>query len=134
MEARAIYEAIVASAPAGLEKELWELMSASHRGKENRVSRRELIGTIFGVHLAEGENLANNSYDRQIREAIEHLRQTHIILSSSGEGGYWLPETMAEVQTYTAEIVSRARKLEDQARKLEQLAVAAFGPQMGLGI
>ena len=132
MEARAIYETIVLDVPAGIDGKVMDILE-NHRGKDARIGRVEMVKAVFGVDLPSGVNLANNRKDRQIREAIERLRQRHIILSSSGEGGYWLPASLAEVEEYTGEIVSRARKLEEQARKLEQMAVAAFGSQMGLG-
>lgn len=131
-EPREVYESIVERVPVGVDADLLAVLQM-HVGKDQRISRRAMIERVFGVKVAEGENLSNNSYDRQIRESIERLRGQHLILSSSGDGGYWMPGSLDEVTEFTAEIVSRARKMEDYARHMERMAVEMFGSQIGFG-
>lgn len=135
MEPKAIYETkIVLTQPEDrddLDAQVLAVLD-DHRGKANRITRLELVNQIFGSNLSTRDNLANIWIDRQVRESIERLRKKTVILSSSGSGGYWLPENLKEVETYSAEIVSRARQLEEQSRQLLHLALETFGPQMRL--
>lgn len=134
MEPREIYEVKIVLGPESQEDLDGQVLSAlfEHRGKSNRIGRRELVNQIYKLNLTKEDNIANLHADRQVRESIERLRKTHIILSSSGNGGYWMPESAAEVERYSAEIVSRARKLEQQSRRLLRMAEENFGPQIRL--
>lgn len=114
-EPRAVYETIKITTPDDLDSRVLAVLNR-HRGKEIRISRRDLVKTVYGIDP--GANLANSREDRQIREAIARLQDTYPILSSSGDGGYWLPESVDEINEYAAEINSRAMKLLEKSRRL----------------
>lgn len=115
-----VYEAIVDDMPAGLTDQVLDVLR-SHVGKPYRIGRRELVAAVFGE--APDGDLANSTHDRQIREAIEVLREKHPILSSSGNGGYWMADSLDELNEYMREVVSRARKLEAQVRMVKTWAL-----------
>ncbi len=125
------YSDIQAAAPEDIDDRVFTAL-APHVGKNNAISRRALIEAVFGRKITSGESIANSTQDRNIRDAIARLQERHAILSSSGCGGYYLPANWEEVTRFASEIVSRARKLERKARRLEQLAAADFGQQMRL--
>lgn len=80
-----------------------------HVGKEARISRGDLVDAIYGVHSVTDD--PNQVGDRRVRASIERLREKWVILSSSGSGGYWLPESESEAQDFIAEMESRAMKM-----------------------
>lgn len=102
-----------------------------HKGKENRISRWELVERVFGREAAANRS-NNNPFDRQIREAIEKYRVTDLIISSSGADGYWLAATMQDIEELAQEYVNRSRKMEEKARDLRRRGSEVFGPQMPL--
>lgn len=101
----------------------------SHRGKENRIGRAELVQEVFGVKVSNAQ-LANNRMDRQIRESIERLRRKYVIISSSGLNGYWFPETEAEAQAFITETENRAMKLLQITRTMRSNVEAQFQPKL----
>lgn len=102
-----------------------------HKGRENRISRWELVERVFGREAAANRS-NNNPFDRQIREVIEKYRVTDLIISSSGADGYWLAATMQDIEELAQEYVNRSRKMEDKARELRRRGAEVFGPQMPL--
>lgn len=103
----------------------------SHNGKEQRISRWQLVETIFGREAALNRS-NNNPYDRRIRAAITKWRDVDLIVSSSSVGGYWLAANMHDVETIAEEYVSRSREMEERARNLRRRGAEVFGPQMQL--
>ncbi len=103
----------------------------SHKGKEHRISRWQLVETIFGREAALDRG-NNNPYDRRIRTVIAKWRDHDLIVSSSSVGGYWLAATMQDVELIAEEYVSRSREMEERARSLRRRGVEVFGPQMPL--
>jgi hypothetical protein len=101
----------------------------SHKGKEQRISRWELVTRIFGVEAAANRS-NNNIYDRRIREAIAKWRDHDLIVSSSSQGGYWLAADMQDVELIAEEYVSRSREMEARARNLRKRGAEVFGPQL----
>jgi hypothetical protein len=103
----------------------------SHKGKENRISRWQLVEMVFGREAA--ANRSNgNGYDRRIREVIEKWRDHDLIVSSSGVAGYWIAADLDDVETIASEYVSRSREMEEKARNLRRRGAEVFGPQMKL--
>lgn len=92
-----------------------------HVGYESRISRRALVENAFDVDLT-GVNLANNSYDRYVRESLVKLQENYPILSTSGGGGYYYAGSADEINRYAAELNSRANKLLKKSRILLKLA------------
>lgn len=109
---REIYEAIVVETPDGLDNQVLAVLQ-NHVGKTNRIKRADLVHKIFSPK--NGFSFTTDSHDRQVRLAIARLRERYPILSSSGEGGYWIADGIGELVEYQREIVSRVRRLEAQA-------------------
>ena len=101
----------------------------SHKGKANRISRWQLVETIFGRDAAANRS-NNNLFDKRIRDAISKWRDHDLIVSSSSVGGYWLAADMDDVEAIAAEYVSRAREMEEHARNLRKRGAEVFGPQI----
>lgn len=117
-----VYPKIKADAAEdGIREKVWTAIQP-HRGAANAITRRELIFQVYGVRVPETEDLSRNHMDRRIRINIEKLRKAHLILSQSGDHGYFIPETLAEVKDYVGEITSRATKLLNQAQKINDMA------------
>lgn len=101
------------------------------KGKENKISRWELVERVFGRQAA-ADRSGNNPYDRKIREAINKWRDIDLIVSSSGSSGYWLAVDMNDIEVIAQEYVNRARDMEEKARNLRKRGAEKFGPQIPL--
>jgi len=115
---------------AEIERQVRHILSF-HKGRENRISRWELVEKIFGREAA-ADRSNNNPFDRQIRSAIEKYRDIDFIVSSSGFAGYWLAADMKDIETIAQEYVDRSRVMEQKARNLRERGEKQFGPQMPL--
>ena len=115
---------------AEIERQVLYILSL-HKGRGNRVSRWELVERIFGREAA-ADRSNNNPYDRKIREIIAKHRDTYLIVSSSGAGGYWLAADMEDVEAIAQEYVNRSREMEQRARDLRKHGTETFGPQIPL--
>lgn len=127
-----VYQEIQVTIPADLPERVLTVIRR-HAGKENRVTRPELVEVIFGIPREE-VNLNSSTLDRQIRETIATLQERYPIISSSGSDGYWWPETMDEVNAYAREIQSRATALFEKSQNVLRSARELFHepPQMRL--
>ena len=116
---RDIYEDIAAASTRdGLDERVLAVLRG-HVGKTNRIRRAELVAMIFaGAHGPYN----TESEDRQVRLAIARLRERHPILSSSGNGGYWMASGIDELVEYQREISSRVRQLEAQSNLVQTWA------------
>ena len=113
-----------------IEAEVRHILSF-HKGRENRISRWELVEHVFGREAAAVRS-NNNSYDRKIRDVIAKYRETDLIVSSSAIGGYWLAADMNDIETIAEEYVKRSREMEEKARNLRKHGMEKFGPQIPL--
>lgn len=102
-----------------------------HRGRENPVSRWDLVEKIFGREAA-ADRSNNNPFDRSIRKVIEKFRDTDLIVSHSGAAGYYLAASYDDIELIADEYVERSRVMEQKARELRRRGAEAFGPQMPL--
>lgn len=98
-----------------------------HVGKEGRISREELVSAIYGARAKDDPNQVG---DRRVRASIERLREKWVILSSSGSGGYWLPESESEAQDFIAEMESRAMKMLQTTGRMKRNLREQFEPRM----
>lgn len=127
-----VYQEIKVTIPADLPERVLEILR-ERIGKDNRVTRPELVELIFGIPRAE-VNLYSSTLDRQIREVIATLQGRYPIISSSGSDGYWWPASMDEVNAYAGEIQSRATALFEKSQNVLRAAQQLFHepPQMRL--
>lgn len=99
------------------------------RKKMSAVTREELV-----YHVPLLVDRVEKISDREIREAIERLRQTPqgaFICSSSGAQGYW-EGSFEEVQACYSEERKRSLTLMARIRKQRDLARRAFQGQLSL--
>ncbi len=113
-----------------VESEVLAILSF-HKGKERSISRWELVERIFGRDAA-ADRSNNNPFDRRIRDVIARNRVKYLIVSSSGQSGYWLAADINDVETIAQEFVERSRQMEELARKIRRNGAEQFGPQMPL--
>lgn len=113
-----------------LESQVRHILSF-HKGRENRISRWELVEKIFGREAA-ADRSGNNPFDRKIRDVIAKYRDIDFIVSSSGSDGYWLAADYNDIETIAQEYVNRSRQMEEKARNLRTRGAETFGPQMPL--
>lgn len=102
-----------------------------HKGKDNAVSRWELVTRIFGQEAAANRG-NNNPFDRQIRQVIEQYRETDLIVSSSSGAGYYLAADMNDIEVIAGEYDRRSVKMLETARNLRKRGMEKFGGQMEL--
>jgi hypothetical protein len=102
-----------------------------HKGKANAVSRWQLVEQVFGREAAANRS-NNNPFDRQIRIVIEKYRDIDFICSSSGQAGYWIAESMEDVEIIIQDYENRSRTMEEKARNLRKRGIETFGPQIAL--
>jgi hypothetical protein len=129
-----VYEALVSEWEAQLEALEHAIFRSLKRAMPGGRTRRELVYDVFGVVIAEGEDINNNTYDRKIRKTIEQMRENLIpIFSSSAESGYRLDisetsismmvdEWQRRMEKY-AEKVHRGRKLIHRIREVGESAI-----------
>ena len=99
------------------------------RKKMSAVTREELV-----YHVPLIVDRVEKISDREIREAIERLRQTPkgaFICSSSGAQGYWMG-SLEEVQACYSEERKRSLTLMARIRKQRDLARRPFQGQLSL--
>lgn len=114
------FEEIRATLPADLESRVLAILK-THVGREQRISRRDLVAQAFGVDM-QAVDLATSTLDRQVRMALESLQDRHPVLSTSGGGGYYYASSADEIARYAAELDSRAHKLLRKSRRLVRQA------------
>jgi len=102
-----------------------------HKGKDNLISRWELVEKIFGRQAAANRS-NNNPYDRKIRDVIAEYRDVDLICSSSGAAGYWLAADMNDIEEIASEYDKRAKDMLTKASHLRKRGSEKFGPQMPL--
>lgn len=92
------------------------------------ITRKGLIRTVFGEEP--GNNLSNDTRDRKIRKAIEHLRDLGLpIVSTSGKAGYKLDTDPKNIEEMIHEWESRIVHLQhrvDAARHYREAFLRIF--------
>jgi hypothetical protein len=102
-----------------------------HKGKENAVSRWQLVEQIFGREAAANRS-NNNPFDRQIRQVISDWRDIDFIVSTSGQEGYWIAADYADVELLASEYEKRALNMLEKKSNLLKRGLERFGPQIEL--
>jgi hypothetical protein len=125
---KAIYETVIQIHSSEKQDELDRTVLRilqRHVGKSARIEREFLVAMVYG----DASPYMNSVHDRRVREAIERLRERHVILSSSGCGGYWLPESQEEAQEFIREMETRARKELHTVSQMRKLLWKQFSGQ-----
>jgi hypothetical protein len=124
-EPKAIYETVItihsSEARDELDRTVLRILQR-HVGKAARIEREFLVAMVYG-------DASGPVADRRVRESIERLRERHVILSSSGCGGYWLPESQEEAQEFIREMENRARKELHTVSQMRKLLWRQFSGQ-----
>lgn len=93
-----------------------------HVGRKNPIGRWELVAKIFGPVPPPDQN-DNNLMDRQVRESIERLRKSGVLICDMGDGvGRYLAETLDEYQAFRLKYGSRAFAIIDTLREMDKAA------------
>lgn len=102
-----------------------------HKGRENAISRWQLVEIVFGREAA-ADRGGNNPFDRQIRKVVEKFRDVDMICSTSGARGYWIASNMNDIEEL-ADVFEKMAKgyLKKKARIIEH-GQREFGGQMEL--
>lgn len=117
-----VYEALVSEWEAQLEEIERAIFRSLKNAMPNGRTRRELVFDVFGVTIAEGEDINNSTYDRKIRKTIEQMRENLIpIFSSSSESGYRLDISETSISMMVAEWQRRKEKYEEKILRGRQL-------------
>jgi hypothetical protein len=109
------YENILAELEAGernsIARRLLDLLKKNPQG----LTRRDLVYAVFGKPAQ--ANINNDTNDRKIRNTIAAMREKCIpIVSTSGEPGYRLDDSLEARRALLGELVSRRNKLNDQIK------------------
>jgi hypothetical protein len=122
---KAIYETVIQIHSSEKQDELDRTVLRilqRHVGKKARIEREFLVAMVYG-------DSSGTVADRRVREAIGRLRERYVILSSSGSGGYWLPESQEEAQEFIREMETRARKELHTVSQMRKLLWKQFSGQ-----
>lgn len=108
---RQIYDGLLTSMPAGVERSTLRVLSF-HVGQKNAITRPDLLAALSTSGFTVG--------DRQMRVTITDLRKAgHLICSSSGDGGYYIAETVDEYREFAR--VEYESKITDMAETLRAM-------------
>lgn len=109
--------------PPGLKRSVLQRVQFGTR--EARITKEELGRYSCGKY--------NATIDRYIRETVEELRTEGFpIVSDSGHAGYYFASSLDEIETLTAELESRSKKMLEQSRMMKRRAIELFGAQQAL--
>jgi hypothetical protein len=110
---------------------VYRLLKA-HIGKNHRITRNALRIEVAGELEMEFIGIS----DRDVRLAIEYLRtetvQGSLILSTSGNAGYWIAESLQELTQCVAEDRRRALSILVRIHKQKKVARKHFIAQENL--
>jgi hypothetical protein len=119
------YDELIAEMPAGLDRSVLRVLSW-HVGIDQAISKLQLMADLAAMGFV--------VEDRQLRRQIQMLRKDgHLICASSGTGGYYLANNLAEYadfaeSEYRSKIVDMATTL----AAMDRSAQAKFGATTGV--
>lgn len=117
-----VYEVLVQEWEGQLEELERAIFRSLRNAMPNGRTRRQLVYDVFGVVIADGEDINNSTYDRKIRKTIEQMRENLIpIFSSSAESGYRLDISETSISMMIAEWQRRMEKYQDKIHRGRQL-------------
>ncbi len=99
---------------------------ALHRGKENAVKRWDLVVKLFG----EGSDIPRtdgNTYDRQVRDAVERLRNHGVLILNLNDGrGRYLAANEDEYLEFRNVYVKQVKSIAAVLRVMDKQAVRVY--------
>jgi len=107
-----------------LVRRVFDHLSANARGKGGALPARTISAEL---------ELGPNG-DRILRAAIHRANEINLLIVADNDG-YFVPESMSEVEEAIGRLRSQAAEMMDRARRIEALASQTFySTQMGLGV
>lgn len=104
-----------------LDSEVLHVMK-QHVGRKNPVGRWALVAKIYGPVPQIAQN-DNNMADRQIRQSVERLRKSGVLICDMGNGqGRYLAESLEEYQAFRLKYSSRAYEILETLREMDKAA------------
>ena len=116
-------QALVEEIPYGLEQAIHNLLKDFHLGRNNAISRKQLLSDLHVMGFKEID-------EREVRACINQMRHKGDLICSTGGiyGGYWYAADNEEVYDFTSkEFKPRAMDLLEQAQAMETAAERLFG-------
>lgn len=128
MRPSTIYDEIVRSMPAGLERAVLSVLRF-HVGEINHHGKQNLIHDLERMGFGRGQPWS--TVERQVREVIGKLRDQGIpVCSSSGEGGYFIASCWDEFDRFIGqEIDARIVSLGERKAAMMKAASDYIGPR-----
>jgi hypothetical protein len=101
-----------------------------HYGQTHAIGRWELVEKIFGsIPLIDRTN--DNVCDRQVREAVERLRKSGVLICDMGDGsGRFLATTVQEYQAFRNRYGGRAFAIIETLREMDKAAAKQWSNPM----
>jgi hypothetical protein len=104
-----------------LDKKL-ERIFAEHQGKDKAIKRWDLVVAVFG----QGSDIPRtdaNSHDREIRDAVERLRNHGWLILNLNDGrGRWLCASEQEYWEFRSVFVKQVKSIASSIRSMDKTA------------
>lgn len=112
----------------GLQEDVLAHLLAKGRGKASRIRRKDLVWAMKTCgHL---KDLSDDVADRRVRHAIAGLRRTHqlgaLICGTSSASGYWIANTVLELEDVLAEEDRRGRSILERVNRQRRQGLDAM--------
>jgi hypothetical protein len=117
---------IIEQMDAGLDRAVLRVLE-KRVGEKMAIQKPDLLFELNRMGF--GSRLSHDTFERQVRRCIVELRnQGQLICSSSGGGGYFLAETMAEFDVFIEqEYRGRIRELQGTVDAMTKAAIDRWG-------
>lgn len=127
-----MYEDVIQAMSPGLSRAVLRVISM-HAGQEHPVRREDLVKALRNLGFGAGMN--DNTFDRKIRQEINALRKSGVLIcASSGEAGYYVARTREEYDHFAeAEFRSKLADMSFTLAEMDRAADRQFGKQARAG-
>lgn len=112
-------------------EELKLLLQLRHKGQEKAATGNTLIAELWGLEAAQ-DRTYNSRYHRSLRTMIEEINQAGGLICSDSVSGYWWAADLKDGMPAAEKNKARALTQLENAKRLEENIVNAYGGQMGL--
>jgi hypothetical protein len=108
-----------------LDKKL-ERIFVWHQGKEKAIKRWDLVVEVFGPNSDLPRN-DTNTYDRQVRDAVERLRNHGWLILNLNDGrGRWLCASEQEYWEFRSVFVKQVKSIAASIRAMDKTAALKY--------